>query len=200
MESQFTRWFWKLYASHVCIHSTFLSFYCSLWKTWSLTKESLLPSLLFSFFYCLADLQFRKQHRFSCSMWVDDDFSKWMVVEACLHYRPLLNGHSSVLKENSNSGGNRTHVSEDTAIWAKPQRPLGHPACLVNFRLASVYVRALHLASNASQKFVDYFQPLFQGQPELEKKYTLTFCQVNCVLFKYAFTSGCWSRFCFLEI
>ena len=45
---------------------------------------------------------------------VDDDFSKWMVVGAFLHYRPNLNDHSSVIKENSDSSGIRTHVSEDT--------------------------------------------------------------------------------------
>ena len=159
----------------------------------------MLSSLLFSFFYCLPDLQFRKQHWFSCSVWVEDDISKWMVVEAFLHYRPHLNDHSSVIKENSDCGGIRTHVSEDTTTWTERHR-LGHPDYVATFRRASVYVRDLHLASNASQKFVGYFKPLFQGQPELEKKYTLTFCQVCCILFKYAFTSGCWSPFCFLEI
>ena len=129
-----------------------------------------LPSLLFSFLYCLADLLFRKQHRFSCSVWVDDDFSKWMVVEAFLHYRPHLNDHSSVIRENSDSGGVRTHVSDYTATWTKLHIPLGHPAFAVNFRRASVYVRDLHLALNASQKFVRYCKPLVQSQHELEKK------------------------------
>ena len=160
----------------------------------------MLSSLLFSFFYCLPDLQFRKQHWFSCSVWVEDDISKWMVVEAFLHYRPHLTDHSSVIKENSDSGGIRTHASEDTATWTKRHRPLAHPDYVVTFRRASGYVRDLHLASNASRKFVGYFKPLFQSQLELEEKYTLMFCQVSCILFKYAFTSGCWSPFCFLEI
>ena len=159
----------------------------------------MLPSLLFSFFYCLPDLQFRKQHWFSCSVWVEDDISKRMVVEAFLLYRPHINDDSSVIKENSDSGGIRTHVSEDTTTWTERHRR-GHPAYLLNFRRTSVYVRDLQLASNASQKFFGYFKPLFQGQPELEKKYTLTFCQVSCFLFKYAFTSVCWSPFCFLKI
>ena len=153
-----------------CIHSNFLSFSCSLWKISSLTKELTLPSLLFSFFYCLADLPFRKQLRFSCSVCADDDFFKWMVVEAFLHYRLHLNDHSSVIKENSDSGGIRTHVSEYTATWTKLHRPLGHSPYVVNFRRASVYVRDLHLDSNASQKFVRYCKLLVQGQHELEKK------------------------------
>ena len=154
-------------------------------------------SLLFSFLDCLADLQFRKQHRFSCSVWVDDDFSKRMVVEAFLHYRPHLNDHSSVIRENSDSGGIRTHLSEFTATWTKRHRPPGHPAYVLYFRRASVYVRDLPLASKASQKFVRYCKPLSQGQPALEKKQTILFWQVSCILFRYAFTSGYWSPFVF---
>ena len=99
---------------------------------------------------------------------VDDDFSKWMVVEAFLHYRPHLNDHSSVIKEYSDSSGIRTHVSEVTTNWMKPHRPLGHPAYFI-CRRASVYLRDLDLASKTSQKFVGC-ELVFQGQPELEKK------------------------------
>ena len=85
-------------------------------------------------------------------------------------YRPHLNDHSSVIKENSESGGIRTHASEDTATWTNPDRPLGNPAYVVTFRRASFYVRDLHVASNASQKFVGYCKLLVQGQTEPKKK------------------------------
>ena len=100
-----------------------------------------------------------------------------------------------MIKGNSNSSGIRTHVSEYIATWRQRHRPLGLPAYLVKSRRASVYVRDLCLASNALQKFVGYCKPLVQGQPELEKKWTLSFCQVSCILLKYAFTSACWSPF-----
>ena len=131
---------------------------------------------------------------------VDHDFSKCMFVEAFLHYRPHLNDHSSVIKEYSDSSGIRTHVSEDTETWRQRHGPLGHPA-YVSFRRASVYVRDLDLASKTSQKFVGYYcELIFQGQPELEKKWVLPFCHITCILIKYGFTSCCWSPFCFLKM
>ena len=75
-----------------------------------------------------------------------------------------------MIKENNDSGGIQTHASEDTAIWTRRQRPLGNLDYAGTFRRVSVYVRDLHLASNASQKFGGYCKPLVQGQPELEKK------------------------------
>ena len=132
-------------------------------KLWSLTKESTLPSLLFSFFYCLAEFQYRKQHRFSCSVWVDDGFSKWMVVEAFLRFPPHLNHHSSVIKENSDSGCIRTHASEDTAALTQRLRPLGHPACKIWYRPTFVFVQGLHPLSRASLEVIAFCNLPFHG-------------------------------------
>ena len=74
-----------------------------------------------------------------------------------------------MIKENSDSGGIWTHVTEDTVTWTKRHRPLGHPDYVVNFGRASVYVRDLHLGSKASQSFVGYCKSLIERQSELEK-------------------------------
>ena len=71
-------------------------------------------------------------------------------------------------KENSDGGGIRTHVTEDTATWTKRHRPLGHPAYVVNFERASVYVRDLLLGSKASQKFVGYCKRLSKASLNLK--------------------------------
>ena len=170
IESQFTRLLWKLFASHLCIPSTFLSFYVSLYKTWSLTKESTLPSLLFSWFYCLADLEFRKLHRFGWSGWVYADFSYWKFALAYFNCRPLIVKQLSVINGSFDRSGIRTHVSEETATWTQRLRPLGHPASVVIFIRASVLVRDLQLASLMSQKFVGFCNLLVHGQPWLDEK------------------------------
>ena len=114
---------------------------------------------------------FRKQHRFSCTVWVDGDFCECKFVEASLHCRPRLVENSSVINENLDRCGIRSHVSEGTSAWAQRLRPLLHPAAVVNFRRASVWVRDPDLSSKTSQKFVGYYcELLFQSEPELEKK------------------------------
>ena len=87
-----------------------------------------------------------------------------------MQFHHLVKKRTSVLNEMIDRSGIRNDPYADTPVLTQRLRPLGHPAYVVNFRRASVFVRDLHLASKASQKFVDYCKPLFHGQLGLDNK------------------------------